>query len=287
MKKLVLGMTVVCALILVSCGKNSAEYKALKAENDSLKIAHAQTGAELDEMLSTLNMVEDNFQSIKQAENYLTVQSSQNGEMTPTTRERITNDMQLIAETLQKNKEQIEKLDKQMKKSNIQSSELKKTIERMRNELAEKTATLTELHAELTKKDAQIAELSQSVEMLSSDVSNLKSDVESQEKTIKEQGQIISTVYYCFGTKKELEEQKILTKGQLGTDFNKDYFIKVKDFQTLTSIPLEAKSGKLISKHPQGTYSFEKDSKNKVVLRITDTHKFWTLTKFLVVEVSM
>ncbi len=285
MKKLVLG-TMVCALLLASCGKNSSEYKALKAENDSLKIAHEQTGAELDEMLSVLNMVEDNFQSIKGAENYLTVQSAKGGELTPTTRERIAGDMQLITETLQKNKEEIDKLEKQMKSSNLQSTQLKKTIERMRIELTEKTETLATLHAELAKKDAQIAELGESVARLSSSVDDLKANAESQSQIIKEQSLAINTVYYCFGTDDELKAQKILVKGQLGTDFNKDYFIKVKDYQTLTTIPLEAKKAKLISKHPAETYSMAKDEKGKVVFVISDPKKFWTLTKYLVIEVT-
>ena len=48
MKKLLLVCT--CATLLVSCGQNSAEYKKLKAENDSLKIENTKATSEMNEI---------------------------------------------------------------------------------------------------------------------------------------------------------------------------------------------------------------------------------------------
>lgn len=281
MKKLVL-FSAVCALFLASCGNNSTEYKALQAQNDSLMLVNARATAELDDMLSLLNEVEDNFQSIKAAENYLSVQSTTGGELTPSTRERITSDMKLITETLNKNKEQIAKLEGRLKSSGIQSAQLKKTIERMHTELNEKTAALVALQNELSLKDQQIAELSESITTLSTDVQNLRSETKEQ----KDQIVTLSTVYYCFGTSKELKDQKILDKGALGTNFNKDYFIRVKDATKLTEVPLSAKKAKLITKHPNGSYEFAKDGSGILTLRILDAKNFWSLGKYLVVEVD-
>ena len=206
--------------------------------------------------------------------------------MTPSTRDRITGDMELITKTLQDNKDKISDLEKKLKNSGIQSLELKKTIERLRAEVTDKTIALAALQEELAKKDEQIAALSENVSHLSTSVSNWKAYSQEQAETIKTQETIIKTVYYCFGTDKELKDQKILTKGQLGTDFNKDYFIKVSDPETLTIIPLYAKKAELISKHPSGTYRIIKGTDGKVSLVIGDTNKFWTLTKYLVVKVN-
>ena len=285
MKKFLLGMTVI-GLILSSCGKNSPEYKELQAHNDSLKLVHLQTINELNEMLSILNDVEDGFLNIKSAENYLTIASSKNGDLTPSTRERITNDMQLITKTLQENKNKISELEKKLKSSNIQSSEFKKTIERLRAEVTDKTIALTALQEELAKKDTQIAALSENVSTLSASVNNWKAYAQEQTQTIKTQEKIIKTVYYCFGTEKELKDQKILVGKSLGTDFNSDYFIKESNPETLTIIPLYAKKAELISKHPSGTYQITKDPDGKVSLIITDTNNFWTLTKYLIIKVN-
>ena len=281
MKKFLLGMTII-TLILSSCGKNSSEYKDLQAQNDSLKLAHLRTTSELDEMLSILNEVEDGFQNIKSAENYLTITSATGDGITPSTRERITNDMELITKTLQENKDKISDLEKKLKNSSIQSSELRKTIERLRAEVTDKTIALAALREELAKKDAQISALSENVSHLSTSVSNWKAHAQEQAETIKVQ----KTVFYCFGTDRELKDQKILVKGQLGADFNRDYFIKITDPETLTVIPLYAKKAELVSKHPSGTYQLTKGADGKVSLIINDTDKFWTLTKYLVIKVN-
>ena len=285
MKKFLLGMAII-TLIFSSCGKHSSEYKKLQAQNDSLALAHQQTTSELNEMLSILNDVEDGFQNIKSAENYLTVASTKGNEMTPTTRDRITEDMQFITKTLQDNKDKISDLEKKLKNSSIQSSELKKTIERLRAEVADKTIALANLQEELAKRDAQIAALSENVSNLSTSVSSWQTHSQEQAEKIKAQEAVIKTVFYCFGTDKELKEQKILVKGELGTDFNKDFFIKVSDAETLTNIPLYAKKAELISKHPSGTYQFTKGTDGKVSLIINDTSKFWSLTKYLVIKVT-
>lgn len=286
MKKFLLGMIGI-TLILSSCGKNSAEYKELKAQNDSLKIAHLQTAKELNEMFGILNEVESGFQDIKNAENYLTVASTKTDEITPSTRERIVSDMQLIKKTLQENREKIVGLEKKLKNSGIQSAELKKTIELLRTEIADKTIALAALQEELALKDSQIAALSENVSHLSTSVDNWKTHAQEQAKTIKAQEQVIKTMYYCFGTSKELKEQKILVKGQLGPDLNKDYFTEISDPETFTTIPLFAKKAKLISKHPSGTYQIIKGSDGKVSLQINDVQQFWSITKYLVIEVNV
>ncbi len=114
MKKLLLACT--CATLLVSCGQNSAEYKKLKAENDSLKIENTKATSEMNEILSTLNDVEADIQSIRDAENYLNLQQQTGGEFSKSNREQIKQNMQLISETLKKNKETISQLEDKLKK---------------------------------------------------------------------------------------------------------------------------------------------------------------------------
>ncbi|MDR0507418.1 MAG: hypothetical protein LBH32_11500 [Dysgonamonadaceae bacterium] len=286
MKKIIF-VAVITVITASSCVKNSSEYKALQAQKDSLILTNAQNAAELDQILELLNEVEDNFSSIKTAENYLSVQSGTSGELTPTTRERIQNDMKFVTETLDKNRKQIADLEKRLKKSSLNSSKLSATVKKLQAELEEKTASLAALSEELAKRDQQIAELNTHVTALSKDVEALKTQTDEQKETISQQQLELNTVYYCFGTTSELKEQNILVKKQLGTDFNKDYFIRVKDFNQLTVVPLYAKKGELLSKHPEGSYEFVKDAKGQAELKILDPKKFWSLTKYLVVVVNV
>jgi predicted RNase H-like nuclease (RuvC/YqgF family) len=188
---------------------------------------------------------------------------------------------------LNKNKEQISDLEKRLKKSNLKSTQLSTTLDNLRTELEEKTMALVAMRDELERKDQQIYELSSNVTNLSNDINALKVQSNAQQTTINEQQTEINTVYYCFGTTKELKSQKILVGDQIGTDFSKDYFIKVKDLNNLKVISLKAKKGRLISKHPEGTYELVKDANDQVELNILDPKNFWSLTKFLVVQVHV
>lgn len=290
MKKLLLACT--CATLLVSCGQNSAEYKKLKAENDSLKIENTKATSEMNEILTTLNDVEADIQSIRDAENYLNLQQQTGGEFSKSNREQIKQNMQLISETLKKNKETISQLEDKLKKSGIQSAALRKTISRLSSELDQKTTMIVALQEDLAKKNVRIQELDEMVSSLNEDVENLATTAAAQSEKLGEQDKALNTAYYCFGTAKELKDQKILSGGGLfskskvlQSGFNKDYFISV-DVREVKEIPLFAAKAKLKSNHPEGSYEFVKDEDGNLTLNITDPKTFWSLGKYLVIEVG-
>lgn len=290
MKKLLLACT--CATLLVSCGQNSAEYKKLKAENDSLKIENTKATSEMNEILTTLNDVEADIQSIRDAENYLNMQQQTGGEFSKSNREQIKQNMQLISETLKKNKETISQLEDKLKKSGIQSAALKKTINRLSSELDQKATMIVALQEDLAKKNVRIQELDEMVSSLNEDVESLATTAAAQSEKLNEQDKAINTAYYCFGTAKELKDQKILSGGGLfskskvlQSGFNKDYFISV-DVREVKEIPLFAGKAKLKSNHPEGSYEFVKDEDGNITLNITDPKTFWSLGKYLVIEVG-
>lgn len=290
MKKLLLVCT--CATLLVSCVQNSAEYKKLKAENDSLKIENTKGNSEMDEILSILNDVEADIQSIRDAENYLNIQQQTGGEFSKSNREQIKQNMQLISETLKKNKGTISQLEEKLKKSGIQSSALKKTINRLSSELDQKATMIVALQEDLAKKNMRIQELDEMVSSLNEDVESLATTAAAQSEKLGEQDKALNTAYYCFGTSKELKDQKILSGGGLFSKskvlqagFNKDYFISV-DIREVKEIPLFAGKAKLKSNHPEGSYEFVKDGDGNLTLNITDPKTFWSLGKYLVIEVG-
>ncbi|MCD8270795.1 MAG: hypothetical protein LUD46_21810 [Parabacteroides sp.] len=290
MKKLLLVCT--CATLLVSCGQNSAEYKKLKAENDSLKIENTKATSEMNEILTTLNDVETDIQSIRDAENYLNLQQQTGGEFSKSNREQIKQNMQLISETLKKNKETISQLEDKLKKGGIQSAALKKTINRLSSELDQKATMIVALQEDLAKKNVRIQELDEMVSSLNEDVESLATTAAAQSEKLGEQDKALNTAYYCFGTSKELKDQKILSGGGLfskskvlQSGFNKDYFISV-DIREVKEIPLFAAKAKLKSNHPEGSCEFVKDDDGNLTLNITDPKTFWSLDKYLVIEVG-
>jgi len=280
----------VCMAAISSCTQYSAEYKQAVAENDSLRLQIQKNEAEMNEMITSLNVIEDGMRSIREAEDYLNVQKD--SELTASNSEQIKNNLALIMETLKNNKEQIVELQNKLKASNIHSSALQQTIDRISKELNEKGELIVQLQEELGRKDEQINQLSEQVEGLSTDLKILEGVNLSQTELISEQDKTINTVYYCFGTKKELKEQKILTGGGLFSktkalegDFNEDYFNSI-DKRSVKTIRLYASKAEIKTNHPEGSYKFVKDTDGNLSLEITDYERFWSLSKYLVIEVG-
>lgn len=278
--------------MFASCVQQSAEYKKIKAENDSLKIEASRQTTEMDEVLAILNDVEADFQSIREAENYLNIQQQPGAEMNKTNQQRIKENMILISETLKRNKEQIVQLEEKMKKSGIESSSLRKTISRLSAEIEQKTTMVVALQEDLAKKNIRIQELDAQVQTLNEDVENLATTTAAQKEKLQEQDKSLHTAYYCFGTSKELKAQNILSGGGLfskskvlQSGFNRDYFIAI-DIREVKEIPLFASKAKLKSNHPEGSYDFVKDSDGNLTLTILDITQFWSLGKYMVVEVG-
>ncbi len=284
MKKNWLFMLIVGLIVSCTNVKESKEYKEIQAQRDSLLMLSAGTQQEAAEMMAVISEVEANFAKIREAENYISTQSAQSGEMSQDTKDRVNENFKMISEILQRNKKQLDELNKKQSGSNKEISSLKNTINRLNNEMKESAFRLTELQNQLSLKDEQIAQLSQ-------DITSLAYETQQQSTTIREQDKTLHTAYYVFGTGNELKDQKILSGGFLQQTrvmkdtFNKDYFLQI-DIRDVTEIPLYAPKGKLWSTHPEGTYEFVKGSDGNLVFHITDTQRFWSLTKYLIIEVN-
>ena len=79
---------------------------------------------------------------------------------------------------------------------------------------------------------------------------------------------------------KILDGKKVLQ----GEGANMSYFTKA-DLRSLMTIESHEKSAKLLTVHPAGSYKLERDNNKKYVLKITDPAKFWSVTKYLVIQV--
>jgi len=274
---------------ITSCAQLSSEYKRTKQENDSLKLHILKSESEMNELLSMLNAVEDDIQSIQLTEDFLLIQKD--SELSDTRREKLKKNINLINETLKKNKQKLAELQEKLNESGFNFAALQKSINRLSKEMNEKSELIVALQNELNKKEVHIEELSLKIEELHSDVKELEEINQTQAGRINEQEQELNLVYYCFGTKKELKEQNILTGGGVFSksktmqgDFNHDYFLTA-DKRQLLSIPLYSSKATIKTNHPAGSYQILKDSDGNLTLEILNTNSFWSRSNYLVVEV--
>jgi len=277
-------MVCCAALLMTGCkdGKNAPGLASVQ-QTDSLNDVIAQKDSEINEMMGTLNDIEEGFRLINEAENRVAL--LKNGEGT-SKKQNLKENIQFIAERMKQNRELIAKLQKQLESSTLKGGQLKKTIDNLTAQLEAKDKQLLALREELDKKDIHISELDETIGNLNTNVSNLSADNQQKAETINAQDKQLNTAWYVFGTKKELKGQHILEGGKvMNGNFNKNYFTKV-DIRNTTEIKLYSKSAKLLTAHPASSYSLTHDASKQYVLRITNPQIFWSTSKYLVVLVK-
>ena len=282
MKKVVL--VALCATFLASCDFTGQSKKEVQSQNDSLRTELNARDAELDEIMGAFNEIQEGFKEINEAENRVNL----NGEVIESQSEadKIKADIRFISDKLKSNRERIAELEKQLNNSKYNSAQLKKALNNLTEQLAAKQQQIETLQTELASKNIRIAELDEAVTGLNKNVEELSAENEEKAKTVAAQDKALNTAWYVFGTKSELKDQKILKKGDVlkDNDFNKDYFTKI-DIRNEKEIKLYSKRAELLTSHPEGSYQLVKDNKGQFILKINDPQSFWSVSRYLVIQV--
>ena len=289
MKKALL--VVAAATLLFSCNTKKQKEEAVEAtaqQIDSLKNALKEAQNESNDLMGTVEQIQEGFRQINEAENIVTMQA-QNGENS--NKQAIADNLHLIQDKMKLNRALIANLQDQLRSSTGANSRLKSTLSQMvkkfQAQLEEKTKEIDKLRAQLAEKDIKIAAQDEQITSLNNSVNSLSSSNEQKAQTIAAQDQQIYTAYYVFGTKKELREQRILAHGDVlkSKDFNRDYFTRI-DYRVTKTIRLYSNSAQLNTSHPADSYSLERDAQGQYVLRITNPDRFWSVSKYLVITVK-
>ena len=284
MRKIMFMSMALVMLVLTGCNEEKKPVISADANKvDSLERIVEQKDNEINDMLATLNAIQDGFRQIAEAENRVSI--VKDGEGTDKA-SQIKENIQFIANTMQHNRELINKLRQQARESSVQGEQLKKTIEGLVQQLEEKDAELQKLRAELDAKDIHISELNENINNLNQNVAELQTESSQKSQTISNQDKQLNTAWYVFGTKKELKEQHIIEGDRvLQANFNKSYFTKI-DIRVDKEIKLYSKNAKILTTHPSTSYTLTQDANKQYVLRVTNPQLFWSTSKYLVVMVK-
>lgn len=284
MRKLFFMAAAIMMLVATGC-KNEPRMAPVadSTERDSLQKIIDQKDNEINDMMSTLNQIQEGFREIAQAENRVSI--VKDGERTDKA-QQIRENIQFISNTMKHNRELISKLQQQLRESSVKGDQLKATIEGFIKQLDEKDQQLQQLRAELDSKDIHISELDETISNLNTNVENLKNESKEKSATISTQDKQLNTAWFVFGTKKELKEQHIIEGDRvLQSNFNNSYFTKI-DIRVEKEIKLYSKSAKVLTMHPSSSYTLQEDANKQYVLRITNPQLFWSTSKYLVVLVK-
>ena len=280
-------------LAATSCVENSSKYKQLQAELDSLQGNYGTQKTQLNEVFSVLNEVEEGLKEIRQKEDLLAVESQKDGIDVPESqRVRIMEDVYAVKDAINRYKEKIEQLKKD---SSLKSVEFKKKLNALHKELEEKSRAIETLQNQLKEKDLIISQKEQTIDSLEHQASDLKEDItvltgekEELKDKVDSQDRALFSAYYIVGSKEELIEAGVISKGGLfksskvSYEAEKTSFIKI-DYREISTINTNAQKAKVLSNHRKGTYSIE-DVDGEAIINISDPEGFWEQTKYLVIQ---
>lgn len=284
MKKLLFVTVGALLLTFTSCKQDKTKVNLEKVEqSDSLQRIITQKDSDINDMMGTMNEIQEGFRQINEAENRVNIVKDGEG---ADKKSQLRQNIKFISATMQKNRELISKLRQRLANSSLKGTQLKATIDNLVKQLDEKDQQLQQLRAELDAKDIHISELDETINNLNTNVSNLTTANTQNTQTINSQDAQLNTAWYVFGTKNELKEQRIVEGGKvLQTNFNKNYFTKI-DIRVDKNIKLYSKSVKILTLHPSSSYTLTRDANKQYELTITNPQIFWSTSKYLVIQVK-
>ncbi|MDD3321584.1 MAG: hypothetical protein PHS59_09090 [Paludibacter sp.] len=279
------------AFLSVSCVENSNKFKSMVAERDSIAIAKQALDSNYTQTLALMNDIEAGFAVINQNESQMQLNLKGVEGKSMDKRQMIAAQMTAIKETMEQNRSKIAELQRLNAKTGKSNVMLTETINRLNKEMKEKNALIESLQNELNQKNIKIDELTNTVADQSKNISNQQNVMEEQKSTIKMQDSNINSVWYVVATSKELKSAKIITnaglfqpKKVLESDFDNHAFTKV-DKRTTLSISTNSKKIKIFTIHPANSYELVKGEDNLITIKITNTANFWSVSKYLIVQI--
>jgi len=279
------------AFITASCVENSGKYKTAVAQRDSLKLENQALDSSYNQTLFILNDIETGFSEINQNEKQIKVNLKGAEGSKTNKRQLIAAQMTAIKESIEQNKAKIAELRRLSTKKGKANNMLAETIKRLQSQMDEKGLQIQSLQAELDQKNIKINELTTTVDDQSKNIADQQSTLEQQKSTIKVQDTDMNTVWYCIASSKKLKDAKIIsgtglfqTKKVMQNEFNPNSFTQV-DLRSTLSIATNSDNVKILSSHPKNSYNLVTGADKKITIKISNPSKFWSVSKYLVVQI--
>ena len=284
MKKALFTLTLaVVSILFAAC--NQKELNQLREENAALTEQVANKDAEIDSVFAALNAIEDNLAQV--SSQYGAVQElRRDGEGNTNVRGKITEQISSIEKLLADNKTKLANLNNKLGATAKKNKELQEFVNKLEERIAEQEQQIAELNEELQNKNATIRVLNQNV-------ADLTAANEEKDRTIAKRIAEANKAFYVVGTFKDLKSLGVIDKigiskrrQQTTTSMETSVFTEI-DRTQVSTISINAKKVKVVSKHPESSYQLVNDpNDSKVIshLKVLDPEQFWKYTDYLVIS---
>jgi len=240
----------------------------------------------INDWIMTFDQIEKDLALIKEKENIITMKSSES-EFSKDRKEQILGDIRYLNTLLEANKKKIAALNSQLKSSGSTMKGLQTRIASLETTLKEYETSIAELKQDLVKKDFEIGQLNNKV-------ADLEITVTQKDEKLASQADVMNQAYLTTGTYRELKTKGIISREEgflgigktntLSRDISDSLFVRV-DVRNTTTIPVDSRDVRLITKHPSNSYTVVHEGDKKVSrIDIKDPDNFWKVSRYAVVE---
>ncbi|WP_163322348.1 Cbp1 family collagen-binding glycoprotein adhesin [Draconibacterium mangrovi] len=288
------AIIVVAALVGISTfTQKTSEITELQTQNAGINQELQDRDSMVNELVGAFDEIEQNLKFIKEKRQVLSVESQKEGNYDR--KQAIVEDITLMNEMLEKSSDHIAELEKKLKNSGIQISSFKKKIAALNASIEEQNNQIVALQEQIQERDIMLADMSQKIDTMQIAIQTQQDSLLEQQMLIDEKIYQLNKGFVAYGTYKELEEHNVLTKGggflglgkqiKLKRNLDQDYFTEL-DIQETKSIPLFSNEAKIISEHPDSSYSFVEQDGVIAYLNIDNPDEFWKISKYAVIEIK-
>jgi hypothetical protein len=259
----------------------------LKTENENLQDKAENAEQSLNDFMQAFNDINQNLEEIKRREDIISL-TAENMEFGVNGTEKIQEDILLIYDLLEENKETVDELRSKMEAGDMINEDMQRSLDLLGRSVDKKNEQISALRNRLENMNFEMQVLNDSLDSLM--LAN-----QLQHKKIQAQEDILSTGYYIIGSSRDLYNMGITTRkggfagigsiSQIDEHFETRLFKKLNIYET-RRIPLKSKKVKILSTHPAHAYKFDGPNDYYENLIITRPEKFWTTSRYLVIEVD-
>lgn len=278
MKRTYLLCGALVALALAGC--NQEQLNRQQQTIDSLSVQMALKDSSMSLIATTLADINSNIQYIKEKEGIIAVQANDKNN-----RDQLTNDIQAIYARLVDNKTKLKDLHDKLNTALGKNSEYKKIIDVLDAQIEQQNAEIAKLNSILEGKDVEIGFLNNAVMRLSYSVDSLATVSSDTQKKLDSTTEELNTGYYIVAERGTLRDKGLLEGGLfnkrvLKGSVDNSLFTRI-DVTTTEQIPLAGRRFKVLTSHPESSYSIDEEKK---LLIIKDKKAFWNSSRYLIVS---
>lgn len=295
-KNIELGLYYYIALVVFSaCNGNATLKEQWEAEKDSLMDINNHQRQVLDEMTSAIVEISNILDTINIQERILF--SSHDIEGRRYTRRQVVENLKTFEGILKEKRMRIHYLDSLMNKNDERIRQLSSLVNYLNSELDKKDSIIKVLKADVRNKNFNIKNLNEKITSINEDMAELTDSLNSvnekssgMENVIKKQEEELYATYYIIGTKKELTSKGVLINGgflkKSKIDFSATSVATKTDSRNISFLEIYGEKPEILTEVPSNSYRIIKLSNNYHKLEILDKKRFWSINRFLVIQVK-